>query len=83
MSRTIHVCVDIEGLLNNTRFPSGYVGMLQTKDGKPMEPHAARQYLYQAIRDGKRVLPTGDCEGFSFQTGCPGHEETEAKTDAR
>lgn len=29
--------------------------------------------------EGKNVIPLSDppCEGFSYQTGCPGHEVTE------
>lgn len=34
-----------------------------------------KDYFWSALEDGKRVLPIGEpCEGFSYKTGCPGHE---------
>ena len=79
MSKRIHLCVDIRGLLNNTRFPSGYRNLIANDDAEMLSPHAAREALYDHLAQGHKVLPTCDCEGFSYQTGCPGHEEPEVE----
>lgn len=43
--------------------------------GRALTGHEARRVLLDYLRQGKKFLPTGDdCEGFSYQTGCPGHE---------
>jgi hypothetical protein len=33
-----------------------------------------RSALMDEIAQGHEVLPTGECEGFDYKTGCPGHE---------
>ena len=73
-----HCCMDIEGFLTNTNFPRGFVGLLKHDDGRPMTPEEARTELFAQLRQGKRVIPMGPCDGFDFQTGCPGHEEAGA-----
>lgn len=73
-----HLCVDIRGILNHTRYPSGYRDMLKRDDGTTMPPHEARNTLYDELAKGRKVLQTGPCEGFDYQTGCPGHEQDEA-----
>jgi hypothetical protein len=33
-------------------------------------------FLMECLQKGWEVLPLGQpCEGFSYQTGCPGHEQ--------
>jgi hypothetical protein len=76
MSRTIHMCMDIEGFLNNARFPSSFEGMFKHDDGRPMTPQEARSELFEQLRMGRRVIQMCPCEGFDYQTGCPGHEES-------
>lgn len=36
-----------------------------------------RDWLKVQLAQGKRVLPMGNCKGFNFQTGCPGHRAKE------
>lgn len=68
----------IRGALRNWRYPSGWTGVINKSDGTPASADDAREYFMDCLADGKKVLPyASDCEGFSFQTGCPGHEVPE------
>jgi hypothetical protein len=72
--KQIHVCQDIEGALLNWK-DRDYPRNLSRDDGRPMTAAEGRAFLVQCLREGKNVLPFGPpCEGFSYQTGCPGHE---------
>jgi hypothetical protein len=31
------------------------------------------------LAKGRKVLPTGPCEGFSYDAGCPGHDDAEVQ----
>ena len=76
MSRVTHCCLDLEGFLSTTRFPRGYVGVFRHDDGRPMSPQEARSTMFDQLRMGRKVIPVGPvCEGFSYQTGCPGHQK--------
>jgi hypothetical protein len=46
----------------------------QDESGKYLNGSEARDYLLQCKSEGKRILPIGECEGFDFQNGCPGHD---------
>lgn len=68
----IHMCVDIRGVL---RWPDRQLaGMFTDDDGRKMKGHEVRDKLLDCLAEGKKVLPMGQCEGFDYQTGCPGHE---------
>jgi hypothetical protein len=48
--------------------------MFAEDDGRKMSGAAVREELLDYLSEGKKVLPTvADCEGFSYETGCPGH----------
>jgi hypothetical protein len=79
MTRRFHVSVNIQGLLEMHRRRK--ITMLLHDDGRTMTDAEARQYLYDALSEGKRVLPCSDeCDAFDYQNGCPGHiiNETES-----
>lgn len=78
-----HLCVDIRGMLKNTVYPLGYRRLLMNDDMEYLSPKAARDELLDRLSKGEKVIATCDCEGFSPQTGCPGHEDgkTEASND--
>ena len=85
VSRIVHMCLDIRGAL---RWPARRLGgMFHTTDGKRFATSdEAREFLMDCLSEGKRVLPIGECDGFSFETGCPGHErsgESPERGDAR
>jgi hypothetical protein len=72
-----HMCVDIEGVL---RWPDKKLGKFFTDDGVHRPVKYVRDWLEIQLSQGKKVLPIGEpCEGFSFQTGCPGHPIDEKK----
>ena len=74
MSKIVHMCLDIRGfLLNHTR-KRDFEHMFRHDDGRLMSADEAKAELLNHLAMGRKVLPFGDCEGFSYETGCPGHE---------
>lgn len=72
-SRKIHLCISIQGILDWHKRKK--IKCLVHESGKAMTDAEARAFLAECLAEGKRVLPMSDeCEGFSYQTGCPGHE---------
>lgn len=69
----VHMCLDIQGWLTNHPHDRDYIGMFRHDDGREMTPQEARNQLFDELRKGRKVLPYGQCEGFSYETGCPGH----------
>ncbi len=68
-STTRHLVMSIEGALRNRAF-DGFV-----IDNKPATRQQAETFLKYRQAMGDRLLDMsgGECEGFSAQTGCPGH----------
>lgn len=69
-----HVSLSIEGALRSWR-SKDYLSAF------PDEPNwrISKKRLELEAFKGRKVLPFGEpCEGFSYETGCPGHpiEET-------
>lgn len=76
MSKTIHLCVSIRGMLNwDARETKRNLKWITKTDGTRFASIGEfRNNLLDMIAEGKEVLPTGECEGFDYKTGCPGHE---------
>lgn len=72
MSRHIHLCLDIRGAISGTGWK-----FVSATGGRSVKKAEAIEWLMDRLGEGKRVLPLGPCEGFDYQTGCPGHEEQE------
>jgi len=70
----IHLCQDIEGaILNWSAKTWCAVGKYNN-----MTAREVKRMFIQYLREGKKVLPiSGECEGFSYETGCPGHDVVE------
>jgi hypothetical protein len=68
METRIHMCINIAGAIRNKAF-SGFTD----DNGKPCTRKEAEEFLKSELLKGRRVLPMAECEGFDFQTGCPGH----------
>lgn len=81
MKKRIHMCLDIRGALRwgKTRLR----GLFTDDTGRPLSAEEAQEHLYDCLAKGWRVLPlTGTpCNGFSYETGCPGHP-VDTPTDA-
>ncbi len=66
-----HFSQNIEGALKNW---SKQDWLCMARDNK-CTVEEVKDYFWQCLNEGKRVLPmAGHCEGFSYQTGCPGHD---------
>lgn len=78
MSRTLHVCLSVRGALRWSR--RHLSRLFRTEDGRRyLTAHKAHEALCDELAKGREVIPIGDaCEGFSYLTGCPGHETSEA-----
>lgn len=78
MSKTIHVCVSIKGALQN--WSKGEWAHLAKANNMTVDA-AIEQFRIMDF-EGKKVLPFGPaCEGFSYESGCPGHEAKEPQDE--
>ena len=76
MSTVIHMSLDIAGVMRDPDTLRILAKSATRDDGKPFENVTQlKQALQMELDKGRRVLPMSDeCEGFDYQTGCPGHE---------
>jgi len=76
MSKTIHCCIDIRGVL---RWKDRDLrGMFAYQNGQKLSGKEVREVLYDELAKGRKGIPMGEpCEGFSYDTGCPGHGQPE------
>ena len=74
VGKIYHVSLDI---MSACEWPKSRLRKLlvNTATGRMLTSDEARRVLLQHLSEGRKFLPTGDCEGFDYQTGCPGHEE--------
>lgn len=73
-TRTIHMSLDIRGAIWNRRFEG-----FKNDDGSVASRMEAFDFLCDHLALGHKQLPMSrDCEGFDYQTGCPGHEVEES-----
>lgn len=79
MSKTIHLCVSVRGLLNHSKSEMKRdLKWITDGDGKKFPSvDALKHALMDELAKGHEVLPTCPCEGFDYKTGCPGHEQQE------
>jgi len=69
---TFHIAVSVAGSLRQT--DSELAGLVTLDDGTEATGHQARQWLRIQQMKGRKLLPVGEpCEGWSYETGCPGH----------
>ena len=75
MRRTIHLCVDIEGMLRIHKKKGSLERMMTDNEtGRYLSDAEAREYLNECLAKGWRVLPMTECDNFDYQTGCQGHD---------
>jgi hypothetical protein len=77
--RIIHMCADIRGMLNNYTRKGSLKNTFTDETGHKLSHEEAREYLYDCLAKGWKVIPMGECDNFDYQTGCKGHrvEDTE------
>lgn len=67
-----HMQWNIRGALKRT--DKELDGLMEYEDGRKLSGAEARKFLTECLEKGWRVFPVGKCEGFDYQTGCPGHK---------
>lgn len=70
---TMHLCANIRGMLNNHSRKGSLKGVFKDETGRGLTDEEARDYLYDCLAKGWRVIPYGDCDNFDYQNGCMGH----------
>ena len=71
-----HMCLSVEGGIKNAKELKGCI----EENGQTLETVAEiRDCLKKHIAAGRKRLPFSDCLGFSFENGCPGHKEEDAR----
>lgn len=76
-TKTIHMCLNVRGFLNNRRFPKDFQHLFRRSDGVSLTPEEARDHLYDELAKGHEVIPLTNepCPGFDYSGGgCPGHD---------
>jgi len=69
----IHVSLDVRAAIG---WPKRLLrGMFKDAQGRVLSADETRERLLDHLQEGHRFLPLANCPGFSYQTGCPGHEE--------
>lgn len=72
MGRIVHICQSVEGALKNWK-SAEWKSVAKSNN---MTVAEIKQEFWKMHGLGIRVIPIGnECEGFSSQTGCPGHEK--------
>lgn len=72
---SIHMCADIRGMLKNHSRKGSLKGVFKDETGRGLSDEEARDYLYDCLAKGWKVIPYGECDNFDYQTGCKGHGE--------
>lgn len=83
-SKTISICLDVDGFLRQNSFPDGY-DIFQREDGTVLSPEEALTFLHMEKAMGHKVIPCSSecgnpckhsdagCTGFDYGgLGCPG-----------
>lgn len=69
------MCIDVRGAIRNFN-PREWRGTVTDDNGRELTIPEIKEWLMDELAKGRRVIPLGKpCEGFSYETGCPGHEE--------
>jgi hypothetical protein len=74
MERMNHMGLSVEGALNAIKNrANNSKSFAQHDDGRYMTIGELKDVLRKALKEGKKVLPTGECDNFDYQRGCRGH----------
>lgn len=46
---------------------------IKRNDGSTYSPNELKLAFMDELAKGREVIPIGECEGFDYKTGCPGH----------
>lgn len=71
--KTHHLSLSVTGCLRQTP-DNNKLSWVNDDNGHPLTNKQLRAELKKADFEGKKLLLMSDkCDGFSFETGCPGH----------
>jgi hypothetical protein len=70
MSRTIHLCQSVEGALKNWK-KAEWKSLAKSNNCSIDD---MKEYFWNCLKEGKLVLPIGECDNFDYKKGCLGHE---------
>lgn len=74
MERNTHMGLDVQGALNAIEHRDNkLMSFAQHDNGRFMTFGELKDELWQALKEGKKVIPTGDCDNFDYKKGCRGH----------
>ena len=66
-----HIAQSVEGALRNWKDRD----WKRCADENNCTVNEVKDAFWSYLSEGKKLIPIGhECEGFSYQTGCPGHE---------
>jgi hypothetical protein len=77
MSKTVHCCISVRGMLNwDKREAKKMLRSITKNDGTRFRDVAEfRDAMMSELAAGREVLPMSpECDNFDFKTGCKGHE---------
>ncbi len=66
--RITHMCISVDGALK-LKDSQLHRWEATDDDGRRMTGKEVRAYLLKAKFEGKRVIPMGECNNFSYQNG--------------
>lgn len=76
MTTTIHMRLDVRGLLGQSKRDLRKWRGAITVNGRTLQTaDEIREFLLDQLEQGRPYLPVGNCPGFDFKTGCPGHRK--------
>lgn len=69
----VHACLDVRGALLNWNDRT-MRGVFKDDNGRVLSSREAKNVLLDEVAKGHHVIPIGGgCDGFDYETGCPGH----------
>ena len=68
-----HMCSDIRGMLEYYRRRKMTKVFKDAVTGRSLSDSEARDFLYDCLAKGWKVIPLAPCDNFDYQEGCKGH----------
>lgn len=74
METMIHMALSVDGALKVIKHRNNNsASFAQHDDGGAMTFGELKNILMEAQKEGKKYLPTSNCDNFDYQKGCRGH----------
>lgn len=79
-----HMRISVRGSLRRSirELEQAWSGAITDDAGKVLTTGLEIQsFFMDQLAQGREYLPMGECEGFDYKTGCPGHASNELPDD--